>query len=559
MASHSYSSLPSPKRFRSRFRDDWDVITSMSVGKLYPIYWEEVVPGDTFQEDLSFVSRLTSAYLRPVMDDLYLDLYAFFVPNRILYDDYEAVFGNPKPSAYSDNDLAEVPSLAAGTVSSKTVADYIGLPVGSVPEGISVLPFRAFAKIWNQYFRNENTTDETFVQDGELGSTEVFNNQPWSATNYMGQLPYVGKIKDYFTSAVPQPQKGAPVSLGLGTLPQIPVITTNSGRIDGRNLPSLTWSITSPADPSSTGFNLLGLSRIGSSGNSYETQVDGTTTSSDPSPFLGAVPTNLVTSGGGSLGAVNVDQLRLATQRQLMLVQDTLYGSRFREWIFASFGVHISDKTVQIPQFLSGKRIPLNTQQVAQTSASTEQSPLAALGGYSLTSGSRQARYRHFFEEYGMVFWCACIRYKHTYQQGIPKKFGRKVRDDYYHPLFSHIGYQPIYTSEIYASGQTSLKGNIFGYTEAWIEYKHSFSQVSGEARSDATNSLDIYHFADLYSSAPVIGAQFNQETPDYVDRTLAVPSTSQDQFILDFHCRSTKVRVMPVYCEPGYMDHWFK
>lgn len=554
MARHSYATLPSVKRRRTRFLDDWNVRTSMTVGKLTPIYLEEVIPGDDFSEDISFVSRLTSSYLRPVMDDLYMDLYAFFIPGRILYDGFEGVFGNPKPSAYTDNDLGEIPTLAAGTVSSKTVADYLGLPLGSVPSGISVLPFRAFAMIWNEWFRNENTTDETYVQTGELGSFEQLNNSPWSAQNYCGQLPDVGKIKDYFTSAVPQPQKGAPVQLGLGTLPSLPVEVLSS---DNLGLPARSMRVSTSGPSPSQGYHSLLASFSSGDPTVGSVSVDVSSVPSSQGVF-GVYPTNLGTRST-SLGAVSVDELRLATQKQLMLVADTMYGSRYREYIYGHYGVSNGDGRMQVPEFLCGKRIPLNVQQVAQTSASTEDSPLAALAGYSYTTGSRTCKYFKGFTEHGYVLWVGCIRYKHTYQQGIPKKFGRKVRDDFYDPLYAHIGYQPIYTSEIYAKSQSSLKGNIFGWTEAWSEYKHSFSAVTGETRSDATNSLDIYHFADEYSSAPVIGAQFNAENPSFFSRTLSVPTTSQDPFIIDFHCNSTKTRVMPLYCEPGYMDHWNK
>lgn len=563
MSKHSFATLPSVTRRRSRFYDPWNKLTTMSVGKLYPIKVEEVVPGDDFSEDISFVSRLTSAYLRPVMDDLYMDVYAFFVPGRILYDGYEGVFGNPSPSAYTDNELGSIPTLPSGTVVSKSVGDYLGLPVGSVPAGLSVLPFRGFAMIWNEWFRNENTNDEVFVQTGETASSEVLNSNGWIASNYMGSLPSVGKIKDYFTSAVPQPQKGAPVSFSVANFPQtvLPVVTTGSDNFRGVSYPPLFWqnssngsSVSSPAVTAT-----LPLS-IGQPTGFSDTIVQMSETLIPDTSRISVFPSNLTTTIPSTpLSSISVDELRLATQRQLMLVADTMYGSRYREYIYGHYGVKNGDGRMQVPEYLCGKRIPLNVQQVAQTSAGTEDSPLAALGGYSYTVGSRDCKYFHGFTEHGYVYWVACIRQRHTYQQGISKMWSRTVRDDFYDPLYAHIGYQPIYTSELYASGQTSLRGDIFGWTEAWSEYKHTPREISGEARSAAEDSLDIYHFADYYSSAPVIGAQFNNETPIYVDRTIAVPSTSQDQFIVDFHCESYKTRVMPLYCEPGYMDHWNK
>lgn len=556
MANHQYSSLPSPRRVRHGFSDPWRVTTTMSVGKLYPIKCQEVVAGDMFKEDLSFVSRLTSAFVKPVMDDLYMDLYAFYVPSRILFDDYESVFGDPKPSAYSDPEYAFVPSLPASTVSSKSVADYLQLPLGSIPAGCSVLPFRAFAMIWNQYFRNENTTDETNVLTGDTNpQVEQLNNLPWSATNYMGQLPYVGKIKDYFTSAVPQPQKGAPVSIPLTGI--VPVTTVGSPHNVLQGSP-VTYSIINPSSNIAPGSILSHRSFVdGINGSDISSSGFSTIIANDADTSMYTIPNNLVANLTDSSAFSTVDQLRLAMQKQLMLTADTLYGSRFREFLFGHFGVRISDKTVQVPQFLSGKRVPLNVQQVAQTSASSDDSPLASLAGYSYTPSIHNGKYRHYFEEPGYVIWTGCIRYKHSYQQGIPKHFFRLGRDDFYDPLLAHIGYQPIYRSEIYAAGQSSLRANIFGYTEAWIEFKHTANAITGEARSQAANTLDVYHFGDDYSSPPIFGAQFNQETPLYVDRSLTVPSTSQDQFIVDFKCNSYKVRIMPVYCLPGYMDHW--
>lgn len=561
MANYSFSNLPSVSRRRTRFYDPWNKLMTMSVGKLYPIKLQEVIPGDDFSEDVSFVSRLTSAYVRPVMDDLYMDLYAFYIPGRILYDDFELVFGNPAPSAYTDNELSEIPTFSGlSIVTSKSVADYLGLPPGRIPDGVSVLPFRAFASIYNEWFRNENTNDLVFVQTGERSSSEVLNSNPWSASNYTGMLPNVGKIKDYFTSAIPEPQKGAPVGIPITLLNNVPVITA------GNNLPASLLSnvalkvsgITSTSV--SPGSVALGITH--NSSGAITNDVVGTSSTYESSRTFpsGIQPTNLwAQTSGVQTSGFDVDELRLATQRQLMLIADTMFGSRYREYIFGHYGVNIGDSTVQVPQYLCGKRVPLNVQQVAQTSQSAEDSPLASLGGYSYTVGTRDVKYFKAFPEHGYVLWVGCIRYKHTYQQGIHKLWGRTVRDDFYDPLYAHLGYQPIYRSEIFASGALGLKNEIFGWTEAWSEYKHSLREVSGEARTVASNSLDVYHFADNYGSPPVVGQQFNDETPSFVDRTLALPSTTQDQFIVDFHSDTYKTRIMPLFCEPGFMDHWNK
>lgn len=553
---HSFASLPSVKRRRSRFPDNFTHQTSMSVGRLYPICLEEVVAGDDFQEDLSFVSRLTSSYLKPVLDNLFMDLYAFYVPGRILYDGYEGVFGNPNPSAYVDNDLGVIPTLPSGTCSSKSVADYLGIPPGSVPSGLSVLPFRAFAMIWNEWFRNENTDNETYVQTGELAASERLNNNAWSASNYMGQLPYVGKIKDYFTSAVPEPQKGAPVSLPVSSFSDVPVTTGSTTFVGNTRIPMLFQSVDGSQFPGGSSRALLLYNGADIPAENSRLEYGSNLGSISP-PFQDVLPVNLQAKTSSlTSSAVSVDELRLAMQKQLMLVADTMYGSRFREYLYGHFGVLNADGRMQVPEFLCGHRIPLSLNQVAQTSQGTEKQPLASLAGYSYTVGQDACKFFKGFTEPGYVIWVGCIRQKHKYQQGIRKLWGRSVRDDFYDPLYSHIGFQPIYTSELY-SAVGDLKNTIFGWTEAWSEYKHTQSMVSGEVRSSADISFDIYNFADLYASSPVIGQQFNREIPDYVDRTLAIPSTSQDQFIVDFHWTTYKTRVMPVYCEPGYMDHW--
>ena len=567
----NYGNVASVSRRRVKFPDNWEVKTTMSVGKLYPIKWQEVLPGDDFSEDLSFVSRLTSTYIRPVYENLQLSVYAFFVPGRILYDKYEYVFGDPNPSTYEDNTLGEIPCFTEPfTVSSGSVSDYLELPVGRIaPNGnVSVLPFRAFAMIYNQWFRDQNNVNEVYVQRGELNEgIEAPNNNDWSPTNYTGQLPYVKKYPDYFTTAVPQPQKGMPVSLPIVGFSDVPVITRSTAvPTSGLSKVALQFKEFDTSGNWSTTQNSGNFGLVGSQGG---VEIARRTGSSASTPINGSlVPSNLYAQTSDlSPQAITVDEFRLAMQKQLMLVADTMYGSRYREYILGHYGVNMKDDRAQVPEFLCGKSIPLAQQQVAQTTQNSgeDKKGVGNLASYSYTA-SRSGRYFKGFVEHGYVFWVGCLRYKHTYQQGVAKKWTRKVRDDFFDPLYSHIGYQPIYSSELYAvnppSGTTPdpVKGDkIFGYQEAWSEYKHTPSVITGQARSGITNSLDVYHFADNYLNAPVIGKQFVEETPVFVNRTLAVPSSTQDSFIFDFYCKSTKTRIMPLNCEPGYADHWFK
>ena len=535
---HSLQNVPIPRFPRARFNLSHSVTTSMDVGTLYPIDWQEVVPGDVFKCRAFDVSRVTSSFLKPVMDNLYLDVYHFFVPHRLVYDNFEKVFGNPNPSAYTDNALEEIP-MSYGVVKPGTVADYLGLPIGSISRDspVSVLPFRSFALIYDKYFRNENTTDEVYIQRKGFSLSEVFGEQPFGPNSYCGKLPKVNKYKDYFTSCVPNPQKGAPVSFNF--IDRAPVCTTSDDVFTGIREP-LKFNIAASGAPFSQPHSLI---------------VDGKTLSTDNVTFSGQIgsrlyPSNLFADLTNA-NAITVDDLRLAFAYQKMLERDAIYGSRYNEYLYGHFGVHVPDAYIQFPQYLGGGRTPLNIVQVAQTSQGTEESPLGNVGAYSWTNG--HTGYSRNFKEHGIVMTVACLRYRHTYQQGIAKKWRRRVREDFYDPLFSTIGQQPVYTTELYAQAGPEA---VFGYREAWSELRSVPNTISGEMRSGATNSLDIWHFADNYSSAPTLSQSFTEETPAYVDRTLSVPSSSQDNFILNFFFDMSAVRKMPVYSMPSLIDH---
>lgn len=540
---HSLQNVPIPRFPRARFNLSHSVTTSMDVGTLYPIDWQEVVPGDVFKCRAFDVSRVTSSFLKPVMDNLFLDVYHFFVPHRLVYDDFEKVFGNPNPSAYTDNDLEEVP-MTYGEVESGSVGDYLGLPLGSISQdnAVSALPFRSFALIYDKYFRNENTTDEIYIQKKGFSLSERLGTQDFAPNSYCGKLPKVNKYKDYFTSCVPNPQKGSPVSFNLGD--RALVLAEQADLVDSSRLKPIQFR----AVPSGT-VPVSGLLDVTSTlGNVYSAKT----------PAVGEnypVPLgiNNLYADLSTASSISVDDLRLAFAYQKMLERDAIYGSRYNEYLYGHFGVHILDAYIQFPQYLGGGRTPLNIVQVAQTSIGTEESPLGNVSAYSWTNG--RTGYSRMFKEHGIVMTVACLRYRHTYQQGIAKKWRRKVREDFYDPLFSTIGQQPVYTTELYGYS-TVPKGSVFGYREAWSELRNIPNTISGQMRSNATNSLDIWHFADFYLSSPTLSQSFTEETPDFVDRTLSVPSTSQDNFILNFYFDMSAVRKMPVYSMPSLIDH---
>lgn len=536
---HSLQNVPVPRFPRARFNLSHSVTTSMDVGTLYPIDWQEVVPGDVFKCRAFDVSRVTSSFLKPVMDNLFLDVYHFFVPHRLVYDNFEKIFGNPNPSAYTDNALEEVPTTY-GSVNAGSVGDYLGLPLGSISQTdpVSLLPFRSFALIYDKYFRNENTTDEIYIQKKGFSLSEMLGNLDFAPNSYCGKLPKVNKYKDYFTSCVPNPQKGAPVGFNLGTY--APVVPRN------QQIDPLTDSDPQVSLRTYTGSTVSQVI-LGAASNSNLYSV-----TSPAATIFGAsvYPSNLYADLTDT-NAITVDDLRLAFAYQKMLERDAIYGSRYNEYLYGHFGVHIPDAYIQFPQYLGGGRTPLNIVQVAQTSQGTEESPLGNVGAYSWTNG--RTGYSRKFNEHGLVMTVACLRYRHTYQQGVSKKWRRKVREDFYDPLFSTIGQQPVYTTELYAKAGPEA---IFGYREAWSELRNVPNTISGEVRSGVANSLDIWHFADNYSSAPTLSQSFTEETPVYVDRTLSVPSSSQDNFILNFYFDMSAVRKMPVYSMPSLIDH---
>ena len=563
-----FNSVPTAKLRRNRFDLSHRLLTSMTPGKLYPIMCEEVIPGDTFKIKENHVIRLTSQYMRPVMDNLFMDVYYFYVPSRILYDDFQKVFGNPSSSAYVNNELSEIPTVPSSGngkvhVTSKSVADYLGLPVGDIPDGISLLPFRAFAKIYNEWFRNENTVNETYVHTGEAVSSEALNSNAWSATNYTGMLPNVMKKKDYFTSCLPAPQKGAPVSLPIGgTAPIVGTFDTSGIPVGFDNTPA-PWA----SQPTVFGLlngvpsSITGKYVIGANGGKMSYHDDESSLSTMPLYLsLTSRSTFKQVTGTADLSqatAVNVNDMRLAFALQKMQEEDARGGTRYREYILSHFGVSNGDIEMQIPEFLGGRRTPLGVQQVAQTTSRTSDTDpdgLGSLGAFSHSVGG--SRITKSFTEYGYVIGVACIRQMHTYQQGVARHWSRHVRNDFYDPKFANLGEQPVYTSQLYATGQLELKGDVFGYQEAWAEYRNSPNRVSGEMRTAASHTLDVYHFADNYSSKPVLNQQFTDETPAFFGRTIAVDPTIEDAFAVDMWFDFQAYREMPLYSVPGLIDH---
>lgn len=569
-----FNSVPTIRHKRSRFDLSHSVKTSGSVGTLYPFEVQEVYAGDTFKVDTACVSRLSSNFIRPVVDNLFLDIYYFYVPSRLLYDKFVNIFGENTESAWANTVEYTVPAVPSGLVYSKSVADYMGLPVNLNANSngvnpINILPFRAFAKIYNEWFRDENIIDPMHIQTGESTSSEAFNNNDWSPSNYTGKLPKVAKLHDYFTSCLPAPQKGSVVDIFPVSLPEqvLPVYAD----LNGNEIPSTTkiksGAIRFQRSDSSIFPNSptpLGVSpHVPLTGGSSLTRGDlvylpsGSTGQADQPIF----PVNMwVDSSGVSLGSVSVNDLRFAFQYQKMLERDARSGTRYTEYIAAHFGVNAGDYRLQRSEFLGGRRSPITITQVTQTTGSTESDPsseptLGSVAAYSLSNS--RSRFTKGFVEHGYVIGVFCIRQFHSYQQGVERFWSRIKRTDFFDPVFSHIGEQPVYQQEIFAdlTGKSTVKP-ILGYNEAWADLRYRPNRITGQMRSGLSISYDVWHFADYYANAPSLTPSWIEETPDYVDRTIAVDSTVSDQFLFDFYVKSVAYRPMPTYSVPSLIDH---
>lgn len=545
----SFSNAPSIKARRTKFDLSFGTKTSFNIGELVPVYLQEIYPGDTFKVDTSFVARLSNPFLRPVMDNLYLDTYYFYVPSRLLFDKWEKVFG-ASDNAWAELEPVEVPVVPGNSNPySKTVGDYLGLPV--VPSNgdagafgnVSVLPFRAFAKIYDAWFRDENNIDPMLIQTGDVGTYERFNEYAWSPSNYFGRLPKVSKFHDYFTSALPSPQKGDAVELTVGHV--LPVTGASS-----LHSTQLAVKFGSTFLPGTVTGSVLGID------SNSNTVVKEVVNDAIASTGHNINRTNLVVDSRG-LNNLSVNDLRYGLALQRMLEADARGGTRYIEYIYSHFGVVSPDARLQRPEYLTGSRQPLNIQQVANTnSVGDYDRALGQLGAYSLTNG--KAYFSKSFVEHGFVIGVMCARYKHTYQQGVEKFWTRRKRTDFYDPVFANIGEQPIMTTELYNMDDGSLaddQNTVFGYNEAWADLRYRPNKVTGQMRSTITNSLDIWHFADKYSNAPVLSQDFLEETSLFVDRTLSVDSNQVDPLILDLYFKVDAIRELPLYSIPSITE----
>lgn len=523
--------------------------TTFNAGNLIPIYVDEVLPGDTFKMKMASVIRMSTP-IYPVMDNANLDIYYFFVPNRLVWEHWREFFGENNTTHWEQPVEYEIPQITAptGGWTKGTIADYMGIPTNVSNLSVQALPFRAYCKIWNDWFRDQNLKDPAMISLDET-TTQGANSGDYVTNAEKGALPLkVAKYHDYFTSALPEPQKGPEVNIG-GVGGYVPVVTRAENT--QKNTVNLRWY--SPASTNNDNA-LVGYKTIGQpAGGPFETTWSSSTqTGAATQPIT---PANLwadLTAGGT---ATSINALRQAFAIQRLYEKNARGGTRYIEIIKAHFGVQSPDARQQRSEYLGGTRIPINMDQVVQTSNTAEGStPQGNTAAYSLTSFN-ESMFTKSFTEHGYIIGLAAIRTEHTYQQGIERFWSRKKMLDYYFPTLANLGEQAILNKEIYAQGNAT-DDEAFGYQEAWAEYRYKPSRVSGAMRSNVQTSLDAWHYADEYTQQPILSSSWIDETASNIDRTLAVQSSVEDQFIADFYFQCEATRPMPLYSIPGLIDH---
>lgn len=547
-----FNQIPEMKASRTRFNRDQTILTTFDSGKLIPFYVDEVLPGDTFNVNTSAIIRMTTPKY-PVMDDAFIDFYYFYCPNRILWDDFKAFMG----------EVEEIPWMPAGThsvpqiiVNGKgddpkpyegSIMDYMGIPTNIKNKfTVNALPFRAYVKIWNEFFRDENIdnaavfkTDSQDIdyQDGKEAENEKENILKKAISG--GRCLPVNKFHDYFTSCLPYPQRGPSVTLPMQGNARI------SGYADDKFNSKVPLYVSSFFDGSTTAGNardkLYAIATDGGTSAAYLAIGDGTG-SDHQVVYLGA--------DLGSVTAATINDLRKAVAVQQYYEALARGGSRYREQVQALWDVVISDKTVQVPEYLGGGRYHVNINQIVQTSGQqgNTDTPIGETGAMSVTP-INESSFTKSFEEHGFVIGVCCVRHNHSYQQGLERFWSRKDRLDYYVPQFANIGEQPVKKKELMLTG-TATDEETFGYQEAWADYRMKPNRVSGKMRSNATGALDFWHYADNYSNVPTLSEGWIAEGSKEIARTLIVQD--EPQFFGAIRVGNKTTRRMPLYSVPG-------
>ena len=530
VSTHTFAMVPKADIPRSSFNTQYAHKTTFDAGYLVPIYCDEVLPGDTHRVKMTAFARLATP-LFPVMDNLHLDTFFFFVPNRLVWDNWAKFMGEQANPMDSISYVVPTITSTAGGYAVNSVFDYLGLPTAGQITGTNTvthnaLPLRAYNLIYNEWFRDENLQNSVTVRLGDSGDVPA---------DYT--LLRRGKRKDYFTGALPWPQKGQSVTLPLGL--SAPVTyngsLTHPNAGSALNVKSKNYNDQRNMRTDYTNTSVIMPSNTGTTVNDYSLYAD-----------------------LSQATAATINQLRQSFQIQKLLERDVRGGTRYTELLRAHFGVTPQDYRLQRPEYIGGGSTYVNINPIAQTSATsvtgsaTPQGNLAAMG----TALAQGHGFTYAAQEHGYIIGMASVRADLTYQQGLPKMWSRSTRYDFYFPVFATLGEQAVLNKEIYVTGTANDNG-VFGYQERWAEYRYKPSQITGLMKSTSAGTIDAWHYAQKFTALPTLNATFIQETPP-VERTTAVGAAANgQQFLMDAFFDCKMARPMPMYSVPGLIDHF--
>nr|DAH74868.1 MAG TPA: Major capsid protein [Microviridae sp.] len=547
-----FNNVPQTHVSRTRFKRDQNILTTFDAGKLIPFYVDEVLPGDTFNVSTAAIIRMSTPKY-PVFDDAFVDFYYFFCPNRILWDSFKRFMGEADDAPWMPTKTYQVPKIRIKSNAEAkaeedfkgpkegSVLDYMGVPTkinekeGAGETYVNSLPVRAYVKIWNEFFRDQNIENPASVYTDD--DNRDYNDKEDDTLDEIlrkadlgGRCLPVNRFHDYFSSCLPYPQRGPEVTIGLTG--NAPVKMFDDNGINGPTNPTTIWMSGNAANLAQNSAN--------------ETIVAlGSTEQTGGDSVARYIATDL-----SNIEAATINQLRQAFAVQHYYEALARGGSRYREQVRALFGVTISDKTVQVPEYLGGGRYHVNINQIVQTSGQQTENdtPIGETGAMSVTP-INESSFTKSFEEHGFVIGVMCVRHNHSYQQGLERFWSRSDRLDYYFPQFANLGEQPVKKKEIMLTA-TSADDETFGYQEAWADYRMKPNRVSGKMRSNAQGTLDFWHYADNYDSMPTLSQGWMSEGKAEIARTLIVQN--EPQFFGAIRVMNNTTRCMPLYSVPG-------